>query len=311
MKRAVRRCFRIATALTAACVGIAACVGAPRPWTPSPEPVFTFAVLADPHVPRETSEERLRATVAWINEHREAQKIELVFVLGDLGEDLALVARILSELKVPYVPLIGDGAVQHGREKEFHDLFRPQMARLAGLLEGWREAPVPVHAPEGGDPLYLHDFAFVHRGVRFLGLDWCTRSRKDIETEQADLHAFPGGTFPFFRSTLEAWDDAPDDSILLLSHHQMHAFAFGLGSFSPREMAAIEAVTSPRARRIHANLAGHYHLGWQERLPRAGYTVYVTDAVEEACNTLRLLRVHRTACGFAYEHRIYDIPWSG
>jgi len=283
------------------------CLGAPRPWAETGEaPLFTFAVFTDPHVGRKKGEAQLAACVDWLNAHRASEDIELAFVLGDLGDRLDLAQGLLSRLEVTWVPVIGDNNVQRGKEAEFHERFGDHMDALGGRLEGWRWTRDPVVDPRTGRTLFLHSFAFVHRGVHFLGLDWCTRVRGDLVGEQADLHDFPGGTFSFFRETLDAWRDAPDDSILLLSHHPMHAFLFGAASFSPGEMARLEAVTGPRAAAIHANLAGHYHVNWEESLPRAGYTVYVTDALQDGPATVRLVRVYRTASGFAYEHRLVD-----
>lgn len=287
-------------------VALTGCLGAPTAWNTDTPPLFTFALLADPHVGRADGEGRLRSCVDWLNQHRAAEGIELAFVLGDVGERLDLAADVLSNLDVPWVPVIGDGAVQEGREAEFRERFGPQMERVGQDLDGWRwTRGVPLD-PRTGTASHLHSFAFEHRGVHFLGLDWCTRERGDIVSEQADIHAFDGGTWPFFRDTLEAWRDAGDDSIVLLSHHPMHAALFGLGSFSAREMGAVEALTGPRAAALHANFAGHYHVNWQEDLPRAGYRVYVTETLEEGPLTIRLVRVHRTSGGFSYEHRLVD-----
>lgn len=283
------------------------CLGAPRPSGVAAEPpLFTFAVFADPHVGRKQGERQLADCVEWVNAHRASEDIELAFVLGDLGDRLDRAAELLSRLQVPWVPVIGDNTVQRGAEAEFRERFGPHMDALGARLEGWRWTREPVVAQGTGRTLHLHSFAFEHRGVRFLGLDWCTRRRGDVVGEQADLHAFPGGTWDFFRDTLSAWSDAPDDSIVLLSHHPMHAFLFGFASFSPAEMASVEAVTGPRRDALYADFAGHYHVSWEEHLPRAGYTVYVTDALQDGAATVRLVRVHRTAAGFAHEHRLVD-----
>jgi hypothetical protein len=270
---------------------------------------FSFVVLADPHVFSEgDASDRLQACADWIAAEAQDEAIELVFVVGDLGSLRSRVAEILDALAMPWIPLIGDNVVQGGDEAGFDADLAPHYASLAGELAGWVRRPTPVTEPGTGRTLHLQNWAFDHGGLRFVGLDWCTRDTGQIVGEQADLHDFPGGTFPFFEAEIQAQAQGPGERIVMLSHHPMHDFAFGLGSFSGVEIDAIEAVTGAHAGHVYASFAGHYHVDQHEVRATGGYEVFVTDATWDDQNTLRLVRVLSDGAAFSYEHELVRLP---
>ena len=77
---------------------------------------------------------RLQAAVAETNARIEAEGIELVFILGDIawGDGYDLAHAALSELAVPWVPVLGDNPIQVGEETGFEDAFSSRLLRRPG-----------------------------------------------------------------------------------------------------------------------------------------------------------------------------------
>ena len=308
---------------------------------PAPEgQLFSFAVIADPHVSsgNPATTEKMAACVDWINTHHadEDKGIAMVFVLGDMGGGRGSVAKaILDDLEIPYVPLIGDNDVHwtgggSGEDayftggREFEATFGPVYDDLALVLENWNRAPTPVWNPEIGQESYLHNFSFEYEGVHFVNLDWNVRrnvpSPEDpLQTDQADLHDFPGGTWPWFTNDVELCNKDGDANIVMMSHHPMHVapiigdVPLNLGAFDLAEIARIEAFTSGYASHLYANFAGHYHIDLYESRPNGGYDIYITRAVhEELPGRMKLVRVYRDEDGpFWYHHEYIQLPIGG
>ena len=63
---------------------------------------------------------------------------------------------------------------------------------------------------------------------------------------------------------------------------------------------AIEAVIAPYGELIAAAYAGHYHFDGAETNSNAGYDVFVTDAIWDDENTVRVVEVHGNGQRFEY-----------
>ena len=87
---------------------VAGCGEAPEPNPPEPPEQFSFVIIADPHIAGPVEHERrLSVAVDWVNEHRDGERIELVFVVGDIGWKRAgqeKARAILDQLTPLYVP---------------------------------------------------------------------------------------------------------------------------------------------------------------------------------------------------------------
>jgi len=273
---------------------------------------FSFAVLADPHLYGEKEhEKRLRSCVAWINANRRTHAIDLVFVLGDIGKGrsgLRTARSILNGLTVPFVPVLGDNEIQKGDETEFNRVFEPHYRSLEGILDNWRRQPTPVWNPEHRQESFLQNFSFDHRGLHFLGIDWCTRIRIPIIGEQADLHDFPGGTFPWFQEDIEYAPKDFAENILMMSHHPMHDLTLGIGGFDFREQRMVEDFTRQYGKHVFANFAGHYHLNWHTIRFRGQFELIMTDGTWDDENTIRIVRVENDGRSFSYSHQLVVIP---
>lgn len=289
---------------------LAACGGDPVGEQPKPPTsVFSFVVIADPHLYGDIeAATRLADCVAWVDDQAEVEGIEVVFVVGDFGSRRAEAAAILDGLRMPWVPLIGDNAIQSGQAQAFQADFAAQYGSLATVLTDWQKASLPVTDRGTGANLWLQNFAFELHGVHFLCLDWCTRTVDSILGEQADLHDVPGGTWPWFQSQVAARASGVRENVVMLSHHPMHDWMFGLGAFGASEMAAIAAFTGPYAGHLHASYGGHYHIDMDETAGAAGFEVHVTDATWDDQNTLRLVRVLQDATTFSYESDLVAVP---
>lgn len=308
-----RRSTPLALAL-AAIVPALLLTGCPPPETP----LFSFGVIADPHVyggPLSENALKLAETVSWVNANKDLDiyDIELIVVVGDLGggSGLAMAKSILDDLTVPYVPLIGDNET-HGDEELFDATFAPQYASLAGLLENWRKEPTPVWNPQWAQDSWLQNFSFDYRGLHFVAADWASRAGEGLEGEQADLHDFPGGTWPFFTSDIETCGKDALENIVMLSHHPMHVSPIlqdlEVASFSPEEVDTLEAFTAAHGDHVYASLAGHYHIDWTESRPDGGYQLYVTEAVHMGIKNLRVVKVFNdTGDAFSYQHQRVNV----
>ncbi|MBI4704374.1 MAG: metallophosphoesterase [Deltaproteobacteria bacterium] len=274
-------------------------------------PLFSFAVIADSHIVAGEQEhrDRLAAAVGWLNANAAAERLELAIVVGDIGwgeGGVEAAKEILDALDVPYVPLIGDNEIHGGSEEQFELAFAPHFAALASKLEGFEKAPAPVPNPQTGAPSYLQNVAFGVQGVRFIGLDWCTRRFEGLEGEQADLHDFPGGTLPWLAASLDASPKSTKESIVLASHHPVHWIE--LAAFAQDEMGVLGDLLGKYRDYVYASFGGHYHNNAYTDLSDAGYEVFVTDATWDDEVTIRLVGVREAEGTFKYRHELVVVP---
>ena len=299
----------LAATILVACVLL---IGCPPP---PPDPIFSFAVIADPHLYGNPDyQARAEAAVQWINDNRVEDDIELVFIVGDVawGSGKLDVAKTLFDgLEVPYLPLLGDNEIQAGDEAEFDDVFGPHYASMDGVLDNWQRAPTPVWNPERGQDSYFQNFSFDFMGVHFVGLDWCTRVIGGLEGEQADLHDFAGGTWQWFTDDIAAADKSFTENIVMLSHHPMHVapvLPIEVAAFSVAEDETVENFTGGYADNVYADLAGHYHVDFFETRSLGGYDLYVTEAIHLLDTNLRLVRVYSDGSNMTYHHERIVVP---
>lgn len=271
------------------------------------EVAFRYVVLADPHVtvPAGEALDRLDRAVAWVNAEREARDLRLVLVVGDIAwaDGLDAARASLDALTIPYVPLNGDNEVQAGWEEAYHTAFATQYDALAATFPDWTMAPVEVQNPEHDAPSWFHNVAFSYAGVRFLGLDWASRTIGGLQGEFGELHDFEGGTFPFFEAQIAAAAGGAQENVVMFGHIPMHFLAFDLD-----EMERIRAVTAPLADHVWADLAGHYHASASETVEDAGYDLHVTDATWDDDVELRIVEVHTNGARFAPTTELVVVP---
>jgi hypothetical protein len=271
------------------------------------EELFSFAVLADPHITSAgDNATRAEAAVAWVNANAAERGIELVLLVGDIAwnDGTTIAPPIFDAFEVPWVPVTGDNEIQSEDSQAFFEAFEPQWQALEGELDGFAYAPMPVDNPEYETQSWFTNHAFVHRGVTFVGLDWCARVVGSLFGEMADLHDLEGGTLPYFEAAMAGLGEGARDSVVLYSHHPMH---LSPGAFDLDEMAILEAAVEPWADRVYANFGGHYHADGEDESVNGLWEVYVTDATWDDDNRLRLVTVSGNGARFGYEHELITV----
>lgn len=272
------------------------------------EPLYSFAVITDTHIPGDADNAtRLTQVVDAINAEAAARQIELVLVLGDIGwgPPLANAKRMLDELAIPYVPLLGDNEIHGGSEEGFENVFAPQFAQLETALDNWHKVSVPVWNPEAERDSWFQNFSFDYRGVHFIIADWNARGVADWAGELGFLHDFDGGTWPWFEAELAAYEGTTLDSVVIASHIPMHS-----GPFEREKMQPIETLIAEHQERVYGNLAGHVHLSYEVDV--AGiYDVFVTAATWNDDDPLRIVTVAREeeADQLVYAHELIYVPF--
>lgn len=270
---------------------------------------FAFVVIADPHVVGEGEHaDRLRDAVGWVAEHAEAEGIELVLLAGDIawGDGLDITPTILDGLPVPWVPMIGDNAVQVGDEERWDATFGPVLDGLATVFEGWSRNVTPSWNPERGEDSWFQCFGFTHRGVRFVGLDWSAREVHPLLGELADLHEVEGGSLPFLEGELAGLADGPDERVVLLTHHPMLPVP---GGFDELEYGRVADLTTLKADAVYADMGGHFHIDHEQVAPgSAGFDVVLTDASWDDEVRVRHVAVWSDGVRFRYDDQVVLVP---
>ena len=281
----------------------------PEPPEPTPSPVehlFSFAVIADPHVTSMGEhQQRLQAAVDHVNSIAEERRVELALVVGDVGWSggLEIARDTLYGLDPIWVPIPGDNELQSGEEELWGEVFADRYAELEGLLDDFVMAPVPSWNPDFEQDSWFRNGSFGWGGLHFVTLDWISRD-SGIMGEFADIHDFEGGTFPFFEETLNSLPAGLAEDVVLAAHHPMHP-----GSFTMAEMERIGTVTTPLAGRISASYGGHYHGDGEELSLDGGFDVIVVDATWDDEVSYRLVEVWGNEVGYEYQHEMQVVPW--
>jgi len=265
---------------------------------PEMEDLFTFVVLADPHIagPLE-HEERLQKAVSWINSVAEERHIELVVVVGDIGwgSGLERSRELLDELEVTYVPLMGDNEVQTDDEERYVMVYESQFERLEDELEEWMKVKESTIHPESGEPVWLQNLRFEHKGVLFVGVDTIIRGVDGIMGEFGTLNDYPGGSWPFLEEVLSDAEFRPYESIVLAGHVPIMT-----GTMDTQEMADVATLVGPVGEWVYAHFAGHLHIDHEADLVEQGMKLFVTDATWDDDITLRMVEVRGNGVRMEY-----------
>jgi hypothetical protein len=269
----------------------------------APERVFTFAILADPHVTTDGDHaQRLRDAVAWVEREKTSKAIELVLLAGDIAwsDGFPIVLDAMAPLTVPWVPIVGDNEVQLGSEQAYDDAMTPHYDALAEVLPEWVRLPTPTADASLGRDAWYQCFAFTWKGVTFVGFDVASRVLNPLDGEFADLHDVPGGPMPFVLDRLADRRDGPDEDVVLLTHNPLLWTAGGL---DPDEQATWLEALAPYGDRVALALGGHLH--FDAEFPAADgvpYDVVLTDALWDDAPRVRLVDVWSDGRTFTYVH---------
>ena len=128
-------------------------IGCPLP--PPPDPLFSFVIIADPHLyggPGSENAVLLSQCVNWVNTNQVEYQIRFASIVGDIawGDGFQTAKDVLEDLSVPWIPVIGDNVIQSGEEADFDSTWASQYAYLASVFDNWQKNPTPVWNPELG-----------------------------------------------------------------------------------------------------------------------------------------------------------------
>jgi len=294
---------------------------------------FSFAIIADPHVDGNvTRRAKFETAVDWTIDNKDSNDIELVFILGDIAwggrrgsRNLAIARHILNRLNdagIPYIPIIGDNEVSTRCEKEFNDTFELQYKYLSGHLVNWRKATVPVKGlVESAEvDMYLQNFSFDYKGCHFVCPDFNPRKKG---YEGGELHDFPGGTWSWFKKTIEKCPKPKKENIVIMSHIGMFRTGFEKADqylFPRDEMTKIKRFIYNYRGYVDSNYAGHIHQNWNMvvwyGLLTPLYHVRVTDETwydtawpesDDREVTVRLVQVNSNGPRVTYAQHIQNV----
>jgi predicted MPP superfamily phosphohydrolase len=260
------------------------------------EEEFAFAQITDIHIGDANSTLRLQNAVNQINQmvKNKQKNIKWVFATGDLTSSaihnqFETCKKILDQLIVPYVPMIGNHDIwsyNHTWEETlptgdlfFGKLFADKFDEVKRLLgDGFDYNNKSVPNPEHNNILsWFHNFELqVNDKLIILGLDFNSRKHalKELGYKGSwpgsELHDFPGGTLQWLEAKLLEIQKRGYDGkkIVLLQHHPYRCPFYVpdfIYSFSHDQKSRIRDILAKYLPidRYWGHFAGHFHR-WHE-----------------------------------------------
>jgi 3',5'-cyclic AMP phosphodiesterase CpdA len=236
--------------------------------------------------------DRLRAVIRYINKHVSGREPGMAFLSGDItdsGElsELLHARQILEDLKIPYVPLIGnhdawpytrygDEASDACGDSLINSVFEEQFQKLKTLFTFYEDQrPSPCYDSLSKRSCYLQNFTFSAYGWRFIFLDFNPRYHVRVAEPgigpEVCLHPQPCGTLPFLRRQLAAARSA-GEPVCLVSHHPPMTFKF-LGkhyAFTRWQKKELLGILKEYRGVARLWLCGHFHRNARYTLRGAG-----------------------------------------
>ena len=252
---------------------------------------------------------RLRKSVRWINAHSDSLKIKFVIVTGDItdsGErsEFLKFKEIMEELKIPYIPLIGNHDVwPYSRNGESHtpcgdslmnDIFAEQYLKLGSRLKNWDNGTRLTRNlnPETKNYNRLQNFSFEYNNYIFLLSDFGTRHHAEPGElgvgPQADLHDFENGTFPWLGNQLISHQNGAKN-VFIFTHWPLtkdplvnvHASSM---AFSLNEYAKLAKLLYPYRNQVAYWFCGHIHRDKLQDITRPNEAEQIAICIETAAN---------------------------
>lgn len=238
-----------------------------------------------PEVDESQPAQALINAVRWINENYIEKNIKFVIVSGDLTSkaqysEFMKFKQIMSELAIPYVPMIGNHDVwQYVKYKEeeeyatadslmnviFDDVFEKNKQFFDNWNDGTRK--IKTYNPETGRTHYFHNYSFEYDGFIFYALDFNPRYHVNKEEPgigpEAQLYDYEGGTFRWLSQSLKNNPNKDKKNICFISHHPPIDNIFFVLSNFVFELDEYDKLTKmliPYINHTALWLAGHVHL---------------------------------------------------
>lgn len=303
----------------------------------SPKPVFSFVHLTDVHIgegypdygtagwvdeppsgDEGYSAERLRKAVDWINRNADSLGIDLVMVTGDLtdsGEKSEFLKchEILDALNVPYIPTIGNHDVwpytrfaeshEASGDRFFAEVFDAVLRRNSSRFSPWDDGTrmQRVSHPLTGQVHQFQNFAFTHKGCRFIITDFGTRRHAGKGEPgvgpSADLHDFTGGSFSWFSGQMKSLNE-DFHAVFVFSHWPLMKEPIRFHyAFDLKEYRSLVELMFPFREKLSAWFSGHIHRSFSQNVTLPGQGEPIIRCVETSANKqhkngyLRVVRI--------------------
>jgi hypothetical protein len=246
---------------------------------------------------------RLRNVVHWINANAEAEKIEIVFVTGDVSDraeksGFIMTKRILDSLIVPYVVtngnhdmwprVIGDQASEPFGDSIFAEVYSDHFDFLSQELDDWDDGTRlnRVYNPINDIYSQFQNFSFSKGSYRFMVNDFASRFKKPVGPGtmiNAKLYNIPGGTYPWLANAMEQTQPQISNGIIWLQHFPFDdEFLSATYSFNNAEHDSL--IDLIEGKDFGLCIAGHRHRNKVYDIKRSGTSTVLGVGIETDAN---------------------------
>ncbi len=233
----------------------------------------------------------LQEAVKWINFHEQDKNIKFVLVSGDLTgsaekSEFMKFKEIMSDLNVPYVPIIGnhdvwpyvryqDEAPYATGDSIMNEVFADVYDRGKLFFDYWNDGTRLKRTlnPETGLESYLQNFSFEYDDFIFYALDFNPRYHVNKPEPgigpEAQLMEWNGGTFDWLKKDLATNPNKKTKNVCFVSHHpatdnilvQLSNFVFNMDEYNK-----IINAFMPYKNNLALWMAGHIHIDYSYAL---------------------------------------------
>jgi predicted MPP superfamily phosphohydrolase len=230
---------------------------------------------------------RLRKAVQWINANSISKNIKFVVVSGDLTgsaekSEFLKFKEIMSDLQVPYVPVIGNHDVwpyvRYQTEAPFangdsvmNEVFEDVFDRNRLFFDNWNDGTrlTRTYNPETQKEHYLQNFSFEYNGFIFYGLDFNPRYHVNKPEPgigpEAQIMDWTGGTYQWLKRELETNPNKKNHNVCFIAHHPATdniLFILSGFVFDIAEYTKMLSMLTPFSRHLGLWMAGHIHIDY-------------------------------------------------
>lgn len=229
----------------------------------------------------------LREAVKWINFHEQDKNIKFVLVSGDLTgsaekSEFMKFKEIMSDLQVPYVPLIGNHDVwpyvEYQNEATYatgdsimNEVFADVYDRGKLFFDNWNDGTrlSRTYNPESRTACYLQNFSFEYDDFIFYGLDFNPRYHVNKAEPgigpEAQLMDWNGGTYRWLKNELANNPNKKNHNVCIFAHHPptdnilviLSNFVFDIGEYN-----TLWNGLAPYKDNLGIWMAGHIHIDY-------------------------------------------------
>ncbi|MFN8284833.1 MAG: metallophosphoesterase [Chitinophagales bacterium] len=266
----------------------------------------------------------LREAVKWINAHEQDKNIKFAVISGDLTgsaekSEFTMVKKIMSELHVPYVPVIGNHDawpyVRYQNEAPtacgdsiINEVFDSVYTANKTFFTNWNDGTrlTRVFNPESNHEHYLGNFSFEYDNFIFYALDFNPRYHVNKPEPgigpEAQLMDWTGGTYQWLKHELATNPRKANKNVCFISHHPATdnvLFMLSGFVFDANEYKKLTTMLAPYKNNLGVWMTGHIHIDYDYQL---------------AYNNTGIMQVRMMAANKDYDSahfeiiNVYEIP---